>query len=162
MRRGSTNLAADSQWWLPEHVVHRTRVLNRTALHAAVTGCGARVHAMAHAAMFGTARTPAGTRTVRTKSSTSSACGIGLFQIKVKAGDLSLADMLPKRNGKGSWRDCDRALIAHISAVQDVYCRLVCMLVSAGVDVNAGDIDGISPIMLAARFGLVRELWTTS
>ena len=142
-----------------EHVLDRTRVLYRTAIHAAITGCASKVTEVVQAAALQAASSSitAPTKTARrTAAGTQAASGLGLDFKRQRAGDLQLADLMPKKTVKGTWREKDRAIVTKIQGLQDLFGRVITLLVGSGLDVNAGDVDACTPLMLAARFGLVR------
>lgn len=136
VRAGNANTSWSKPWG-PAAVWESTRVLARNAVHAVVEGCAARVRRM----LYEDRARQLGKR-IKGGLGVPLAAGIGL-QLRKPRG---LPPPEPREGSK---------LHDRIVETQKEFGLVLSLLVRAGVDVDGADNDGTTPLMLAARHGLV-------
>lgn len=155
--------------WQPVQVWDRTRDLERTALHAVVCGAAAAVSSLrdaARKAALSSTSASAGSRARGRGPSAPGAvaaarrmrnviAGIGL-QSNAQGG-VSHPKALPGKSCSTLQRRGNARQAAAARAEQEAeepFARVAALLLSNGADPDAADADGVTALMLAARFGL--------
>lgn len=149
--------AGSSGEHLPVRVWDKTVGLGRTALHALMTGAAAAIaEAVSAAAAAASAAHGAPGRVSQRLPGASAAArrmrnivaGIGL---RVGSRGGAAAPAVTRDTGRARKSDV-------IARAQEPFARVAALLVANGADPDAADLDGVTPVMLAARFGLAMVL----
>lgn len=155
--------------WQPLQVWDRTRELERTALHAVVGGAAAAVTSLrdaARKAALSSSAAAAGSRARGRGSSAPGAIAAARRMRNVMAGiglrsnangGVSHPKALPGKAAGSLRRRGSARQAAAARAEQEAeepFARVAALLLSNGADPDAADADGVTALMLAARFGL--------